>query len=312
MNRKLMALIISVSMVLSFACFNVAMAETSENGARVWASTYSATVARGYQNTITIYTEGEYDHMRCAYKNDGPVDIKWGDFERDGATCVFPLYIIGKSIGNDTLNVTLEGTANNGEQVLASIQISVSVMEAGGSRANKITASNVKKKQSSKAQSFNLNASAKGGAKLSYESDQDAVKVNGSGKVTIGKNFCGKANIKITAAAKGEYKETSKTVTVTVTPGKTKITIKSATTAKISFSWKKVPNASGYICTGKVGKRPAAKADERGNTNFNDTLRVTGGKFAHNERFTLKMRAYKIVGSKRIYGPWVKKTGKIK
>ena len=89
---------------------------------------------------------------------------------------------------------------------------------------NSITASNVKKTQSTKAQTFSLGAATKGGAKLSYKSNNKNVTVNSSGKVTIAANYTGESAITITAAATKNYKAAQKTVTLTVNPSGTSIT----------------------------------------------------------------------------------------
>jgi len=84
--------------------------------------------------------------------------------------------------------------------------------------ANTITASNISLyTDSTKAQTVSLNASALGGAALSYRSDNTSVTVSASGTVTVAKGFAGTANITITAAATDTYQETTKTITVTVT-----------------------------------------------------------------------------------------------
>lgn len=84
--------------------------------------------------------------------------------------------------------------------------------------ANTITASNISLyTDSTKAQTISLNATALGGAVLSYRSDNASVTVSASGTVTVAKGFAGTANITITAAATDAYQETRKTITVTVT-----------------------------------------------------------------------------------------------
>ena len=98
-----------------------------------------------------------------------------------------------------------------------------------GVSANKITAGNFTKKASPKAQSFNIGASCKGGATLTYASNNSSVKVSSAGKVTIAKNFTGTATITITAKAKGIYEKTTKKITVTVNPIANTITAKNLT-----------------------------------------------------------------------------------
>ena len=71
---------------------------------------------------------------------------------------------------------------------------------------------------------MNIKASTLGGAKLTYSSDNKSVKVNAGGKITIVKNFTGKAVITITAAETAKYKRISAKITVTVRPIGTSLT----------------------------------------------------------------------------------------
>lgn len=83
--------------------------------------------------------------------------------------------------------------------------------------SNIITASDLSMyTDSTKAQTISLNATALGGAVLSYQSSTASVTVSSLGIVTVAKGFSGTANITITAGATADYKKTTKTVTVTV------------------------------------------------------------------------------------------------
>lgn len=83
---------------------------------------------------------------------------------------------------------------------------------------NTITASNISLyTDSTKAQTVALNASALGGAALSYRSDNASVTVSAGGTVTVAKGFSGTANITITAGATEAYQGATRTITVTVT-----------------------------------------------------------------------------------------------
>jgi hypothetical protein len=108
-------------------------------------------------------------------------------------------------------------------------------------KANTITASNFTKTASGKAQSFSINAKVKGNAKLTYKSDKTkSVSVSSSGKITIAKNFVGKATITITSAATSTYKAASKKITITVKKAAQPLVVKSsATTVKLSNVKKK-------------------------------------------------------------------------
>lgn len=88
---------------------------------------------------------------------------------------------------------------------------------ATGPISNIITASNITLTvDNAKAQTISLNATALGGAVLSYQSSTASVTVSSLGIITVAKGFSGTANITITAGATADYKKTTKTVTVTV------------------------------------------------------------------------------------------------
>lgn len=86
-----------------------------------------------------------------------------------------------------------------------------------------------------------------GGGKLSYKSSNTSVvTVNSSGIITV-KGY-GNATITVTAAAKGNYRKTTKNVSVKVAPKKTKIKSLTSTSAgTFKVQWEKVSGASGYI-----------------------------------------------------------------
>ncbi|MCD8331166.1 MAG: hypothetical protein LUB63_01355, partial [Oscillospiraceae bacterium] len=82
--------------------------------------------------------------------------------------------------------------------------------------SNTITCSDVSLAKSSSKQTGNLNASAKGGATLTYSSSTSKVTVDSKGKYTVTAGWTGTATITITAAATKNYKETSDMVKITV------------------------------------------------------------------------------------------------
>lgn len=115
--------------------------------------------------------------------------------------------------------------------------------------SNKISGvkTSIKKYYSIKAQSFSLGAECLSGSSLNYKSNQKAVKVNGSGKVTIEKKYLGSATITITAPATGQYKKATKKVSITVKPKGTEFTsMSSPNNSWFKAKWKKVGGVSGY------------------------------------------------------------------
>ena len=169
--------------------------------------------------------------------------------------------------------------------------------------ANPITVKNVTKTTSTKAQTVKLGAKAKESAKLSYKSSSKSVKVDKNGKVTIAKNFVGKATITITSKATKNYKATTKKVTVTVNPAGTKLTsVKNYKGKKLKASWKKNTKVTGYqVQYSTSSKFKSAK-----------TVTVKGCKntrkniyqLAKKKKYYVRVRTYKTVSKVNYYSGW--------
>ena len=169
---------------------------------------------------------------------------------------------------------------------------------------NSITASNVKKTQSTKAQTFSLGAAAKGGAKLSYKSNNKNVTVNSSGKVTIAANYTGESAITITAAATKNYKAAQKTVTLTVNPSGTSITkCTNIKTKKADIQWKKNGSATGYEVQYSTNKTFKSGVKTKSITNAS-TIKYTAAGHTSQKTYYVRVRAYKTVGKKKLYSSW--------
>ena len=169
---------------------------------------------------------------------------------------------------------------------------------------NSITASNVKKTQSTRAQTFSLGAAAKGGAKLSYKSNNKNVTVNSSGKVTIAANYTGESAITITAAATKNYKAAQKTVTLTVNPSGISITkCTNIKTKKADIQWKKNGSATGYEVQYSTNKTFKSGVKTKSITNAS-TIKYTAAGLTSQKTYYVRVRAYKTVGKKKLYSSW--------
>lgn len=169
--------------------------------------------------------------------------------------------------------------------------------------ANTITVKNVTKTTSTKAQTVKLGAKAKENAKLSYKSDSKYVKVDKKGKVTIAKNFVGKATITVTASATKTYQETTKKVTVTVNPAKVKLTgVKNYKGKKLKASWKKNTKGTGYqVQYSTSSKFKSAKTvTVKGYKSTSKTIT----KLTKNKKYYVRVRTYKTVGKVNYYSGW--------
>lgn len=171
--------------------------------------------------------------------------------------------------------------------------------------ANVITAKSAAKVTSGKAQSFQLSAKAKGGAKLTYRSDNKSVKVSKSGKVTIAKHFVGKVTITITAGATKDYTKTVKRVTVTVNPtGTTFRSVYNARGQKLKAYWKKNSSISGYqLQYGTSNQFTNCKTVTLKSPKYTGAVRT---KLRKGKTYCVRIRTYKKVGGKTYYSAWSK------
>lgn len=169
--------------------------------------------------------------------------------------------------------------------------------------ANPITVKNVTKTASTKTQTVKLGAKAKENAKLSYKSSSKSVKVDKKGKVTIAKNFVGKATITITSKATKNYKATTKKVTVTVNPAGTKLTnVKNYKGKKLKAYWKKNTKVTGYqVQYSTSSKFKSAKTvTVKGYKSTSKTIT----KLTKNKKYYVRVRTYKTVSKVNYYSGW--------
>lgn len=170
--------------------------------------------------------------------------------------------------------------------------------------ANTISAKDVVKTTSKKAQSFQLKVSTKGKAKLSYRSNSKSVKVSDKGRVTIVKNFVGEANIVITAAASADYRVAKKTITITVRPGGVSISKMIGGSKKMTVHWKKNTAVTGY------------QIQYARSSNFQSSKYVTVKGYQKESKavsglkkkkvYYARIRTYKVVSGTKYYSAWSK------
>lgn len=157
---------------------------------------------------------------------------------------------------------------------------------------------------------FYLRAKAK--TKLTYKSTNGKVAtVNSAGRVTI--KDTGRTTITITALADKNYNGAFKNITVTVKPKKT--TLKKAKPTQkgtLKLTWKRDKKATGYqaiIATDKKFKKNKKTVTIK----TNKTVSKTFKKLKSKKTYFAKVRAYKQIGKKKVYGAYSKvKKAKIK
>lgn len=160
---------------------------------------------------------------------------------------------------------------------------------------------------------FTLDANAEG--KLSYESDnEDVVVVSKTGKVhIIGE---GTATITVKAEATDTKIEATKTITVTVSKADTttvtapanpkKATISKVTSpkkAQVKVTWKKDSKVTGYqvvYASNKSFTKNVTTTSVKKNTKTSLTIK----KLTSKKRVYVKVRSYKVVNGKKMYGSY--------
>lgn len=204
-------------------------------------------------------------------------------------------------VGKYTVTVTLNDKTNTtwADGSTADLKLTWEITKP----SNTITVKNVTKTTSTKAQTVKLGGKAKESAKLTYKSDSKYVKVDKKGKVTIAKNFVGKATITVTASATKTYQETTKKVTVTVNPAKVKLTsVKNYKGKKLKASWKKNTKGTGYqIQYSTSSKFKSAKTvTVKGYKSTSKTIT----KLTKNKKYYVRVRTYKTVSKVNYYSGW--------
>lgn len=169
-------------------------------------------------------------------------------------------------------------------------------------KEQKITtsASSYKKAYGDKA--FNLNAKTTGDGKLTYaSSNKNVATVSSTGKVTI--QGTGKATITVTAAATDEYKKATKKITLTVAPKKQTATVSNKVKRKLTVSWKKDTKATGYQVV-YASNSKFTKSVKSVRISKNTTKSYTIKNLKKGKTVYVKVRSYKTVDGKRIYGAY--------
>lgn len=156
---------------------------------------------------------------------------------------------------------------------------------------------------SNKSQTTKLDVKADKDAKLTYKSDNKSVKVDKNGKVTIAKNFVGKATITVTATSGGA--KTTQKVTITVNPkGTTFRAVYNGKGRKLKAYWNRNSQVSGYQLQYGTSKNfTGCKTVTLKSNQCTGSVR-TGLK--KNATYYVRIRTYKRVSGKTYYSDWSK------
>ena len=156
---------------------------------------------------------------------------------------------------------------------------------------------------SNKSQTTKLDVKADKDAKLTYNSDNKSVKVDKNGKVTIAKNFVGKATITVTATSGGA--KTTQKVTITVNPkGTTFRAVYNGKGRKLKAYWNRNSQVDGYQLQYGTSKNfTGCKTVTLKSNQCTGSVR-TGLK--KNAAYYVRIRTYKRVSGKTYYSDWSK------
>lgn len=199
--------------------------------------------------------------------------------------------------------VTVTVKAEEGRNYLAgSTSFTVKVNKAAG----KITASDITRNYSAKKQYVNTGWQSNGGRKLTYSSDNKAVKIDAKGKITIAKKFTGLATITVKASETNDYKAGSCKVAVTVKPSKTSITrVVNGAKKKATVTWKKNKTGTGYVIQYSTDKR-FRKGVKTLYISKNKTTKATLSKLSKGKKYYVRIATYKVAGKNKICSSWSK------
>ena len=261
-------------------------------------------VARVFGAQLKDISGAEVTLSETAYTYDGTVRTPAVTVKMDGDILKNDVdYTV--EYANNVKPGTATATVVGKGSYTGSVSVSFTIKPQSAKSDNTIKASDITKNVSKKAQTVNIKASTLGGAKLRYSSDNKSVKVNAGGKITIVKNFTGKAVITITAAETAKYKRISAKITVTVRPIGTSLTkLTNNAKGKLKIRWKRNKSVTGYMIQYSTDKN-FRKSVKTVNIRKNKKTSTTLAKLKKGKTYYVRIATYKKSGGK-ICSSWSK------
>ncbi|MDO4306690.1 MAG: leucine-rich repeat protein, partial [Eubacteriales bacterium] len=246
--------------------------------------------------TRTYSAKAQTFYLNVKRKGSGKITYSSND-KSITVNSVGKVTVKAKYVGKATITIKV---AEDGTYKAAAKKITITVNKL----ANVITASNITRTYSAKAQTFSIGAKRKGTGKLTYSSNNSKVAVNSSGKITVKAKFIGKATITIKVAASSVYKAAAKKITVTVNPTKTALSsISNVKGKKITVKWKKNTAGTGYQIQYSTSKT-FASGNKTVNVAKNSAASKTITGLSKGKTYYVRIRTYKTVSGKKYYSGW--------
>ena len=168
-----------------------------------------------------------------------------------------------------------------------------------------ITASNITAAYSTSARTFNISASRKGSAKLTYSSNDSLIKVSSAGKITVPAKYSGIAVITIKAAETGTYKAAAKTITVNISANRTKVaSLTNISGKKLKITWVRQASANGYQIQVSTSSKFTSIQKSKLAKNSPSLGEITFSGMTAGKTYYVRVRTVKTVGDKSLYSAW--------
>lgn len=253
-------------------------------------------------------TTGEVFEIGTFTQNGTVVSWYTGENVTKNGALVYLNIVAPKMAGTYQITASLKdgkvsNLVNEDSENVAAKFIMGSVQVKEGRKDNSVTASDKTFTVRAKVQTWNISAKAKDGAVLTYKSNNKSITVDKNGKVTVAKNYIGKATITISAAATTNYNAAVKQIYVTVNPTGTKLSsVTSAKTGQLTIKWAKNAAVTGYqVQYATSSKFTGAKTL---NVKSNKTVTSTLSKLKQKQKYYVRIRTYKTVGKVNYYSAW--------
>lgn len=256
---------------------------------------------------------------------DDYIDAEIGDYKNGR----YPIYIYALKSGKTKLEIEIHGNETDEEGfdiAIWSTAVTVNVKKNNNKVVGYWNAVNDDDIECSTSMSdqyiyrYSEQYELSDGRRYQFSSDNKNVKISKEGNITIKKNFCGAAKVTIKSNHNVWIGKKKTTISIVVTPARVKIGEPSSPKKEIiATKIKLVPGATGYqVFIGKsLGDSGDLKWKSKENTKvFINKNQVKNGQIRlHNKKggkkhivsgkwYHLKVRAYKTVKGKKIFGEW--------